>query len=227
MELLKVYLSHSRLDKEIVERLADDLRAAGVKVWIDDDLIKVGQVIPEEIQNGITSSDYVVVWLTKNAIESGWVKREWMPKYMDEISNNKISVLTCLAEDCDIPELLKSKKHANFIKGYTIGRRELFEALGINVNLGIEEVQDLFKSQVDLNKLKQVESFGKEYLLVDSVNINFETTYYVWNKNDNILEKWEKDSVRWHGPSELNTKDLRIVLESLPEICRWTRFLDD
>ena len=53
----KVFLSHSKKDKEFVERIANDLRYARVDVWYDDWEIPSGTSFRREIVDGIESSD--------------------------------------------------------------------------------------------------------------------------------------------------------------------------
>ena len=46
-----LYLSHSTLDKEFTQRLADDLKRAGVDVWFEN--FKPGQSIRESMRQGV------------------------------------------------------------------------------------------------------------------------------------------------------------------------------
>ena len=50
------FLSHSSMDKGFVRRLATDLVANGVKVWIDEQRILVGDSIPREDSAGTVRS---------------------------------------------------------------------------------------------------------------------------------------------------------------------------
>ena len=50
---------------------------------------------------------------------------EWEAKYWDEIQRNQILVIPALLEDCEIPELLKTKKFADFREDYDHGLMEL------------------------------------------------------------------------------------------------------
>ena len=52
------FLSHSSKDKAFVRKLAADLVANGVKVWIDEQRILVGDSIPEKIAHGLAESDF-------------------------------------------------------------------------------------------------------------------------------------------------------------------------
>jgi hypothetical protein len=126
----RVFLSHSSSDKDAVRRLAEDLKRAGVDVWLDVAEIKVGDWISRKIEQGLDDTRYLAIWLTKRAIESGWVDTEWRSKFQDEISNNSVVVLPLLADNCEIPRLLRGKRYADFRISYEAGLAQLLEAIG-------------------------------------------------------------------------------------------------
>lgn len=123
----RVFLSHSSRDKEDVRRLAEDLRAEGINVWLDEWEIAVGDRISQKIQQGLAESDYLAVWLTKDAIESGWVEREWQAKFHEEVNQDRTVVLPLLGEHCTLPPLLRDKRYADFRDDYAKGLAELLK----------------------------------------------------------------------------------------------------
>jgi hypothetical protein len=144
----KVFLSHSSRDKTSVIRLAKDLQKRGVEVWLDEWNIRVGESISHSVESGINESDFLVVWLSRSAIESGWVDREWRTKVLDEISDKRTSVLPILAEDIEIPGLLRDKKYADFRRDYDIGLRDLLKVPGLcdrPLRIGEHLYQDLVR----------------------------------------------------------------------------------
>ena len=125
----KIFISHSSLDKPFAKMLCMDLEANGYASWLDEWDIKVGESIPERISDGLEEADFVIVILSGNAVSSKWVEREWQKKYWNEIQYNRIYVLPLLLKDCKIPELLKTKKYADFRNDFNSGLRDLLEAL--------------------------------------------------------------------------------------------------
>ncbi len=125
----RIFISHSSRDKEFASRLVSDLKEMGHSVWLDEVDIRVGQCIMSEIENGLSSADYVVIVLSPNSVNSGWVEKEWKTKYWDEISQGKTMVLPALIENCTIPALLKTKKYADFRKSYGVGLVQLMGAI--------------------------------------------------------------------------------------------------
>jgi hypothetical protein len=132
----RVFLSHSSKDKQFVNRIATDLAKLNVAPWLDSWHIRAGESIPQKISSGIKDSECVVVFLSKNAVASHWVEREWQAKYWDEIQRNQVLVIPALMEDCEIPQLLRAKKYADFREDYDQGLQELLLALSRNTRSG-------------------------------------------------------------------------------------------
>lgn len=125
----KVFVSHSSQDKPFVRQLCTDIAHSGHTPWLDEWEIKAGDSIPHKIEQGVEDADFVIVILSKNAIESKWVEREWYSKYWDEISSENIKVIPVLYQECKIPQLLKMKKYANFFHDYNSGLDDVLSAL--------------------------------------------------------------------------------------------------
>ena len=72
-----VFLSHSKSDKQFIEKVANDLRNARISVWYDEWEIPVGESFRKKIfDDGISACDLFLVYLTNNSINSFWVSRE-------------------------------------------------------------------------------------------------------------------------------------------------------
>jgi 5'-deoxynucleotidase YfbR-like HD superfamily hydrolase len=127
--MIKVFLSHSSHDKNTVERLAKDLRKDGINVWLDAWEIAVGESILQKVQEGLQNAQFVALWLTDNAIKSGWVTKEWHTTMYQEIAKKSVIILPLLADDCEIPLFLADKKYADFRTSYRDGLKSLLAAL--------------------------------------------------------------------------------------------------
>jgi hypothetical protein len=125
----KIFLSYSSKDREQVRKLARDLRAHDIAVWLDEWEIRVGDSITQKIQMGLDDSQFIGVWLTSESVRSGWVEREWQSKFQQEVATGRVAVLPLLAGPCAIPRLLSDKRYADFKGGYEAGLRDLLKAL--------------------------------------------------------------------------------------------------
>jgi formylglycine-generating enzyme required for sulfatase activity len=130
MSTASIFLSHSSANADDVRRLAEDLKRAGVSIWLDEWEIFTGDRITQKISEGLSGTRYLAVWLTRDAISSGWVEREWQTRYGDEISNRSTIILPLLGEQCELPTLLRDRRYADFRTDYTSGLRELLKVVG-------------------------------------------------------------------------------------------------
>lgn len=124
-----VFLSHSSKDKPFVRQLAADLSANGITVWLDEQMIRVGDSIVEKIGQGLAASDYFLIALSNHSVGSEWVKRELSQALIQEIESRKIKVLPLKLSECEMPTLIKDKKYADFSIDYGVGLKELINAL--------------------------------------------------------------------------------------------------
>ena len=136
-----VFLSHTSSDKSFVRKLARDLENHGVKFWLDEAEIKVGESLIEKIRQGLDEVDYVAVILSPTSISSAWVQREVDVAMNQEIQGKKIKVLPILYEHCKIPGFLLGKFYADFTEesNYNVAFRRLIESIGIVYNKNVLE----------------------------------------------------------------------------------------
>ncbi|MBK9925599.1 MAG: toll/interleukin-1 receptor domain-containing protein [Anaerolineales bacterium] len=127
----KVFISYSSKDKAIVDKLAHDLLINGLYVWYDSWEILVGHDIIQGVYDGIRSSDYLALVITKNALKSKWVTEELNLAKLREIEEQRTIVLPLLFQPIEIPSVLKTKRYANFTGAYEKGLAELLTVFGI------------------------------------------------------------------------------------------------
>ena len=111
-----IFISHSSADNEFANRLAKALRINGVKVWIDEAEMMVGDSLLEKIKSAIDEMNYLGVVLSPKSVKSQWVQREVQIALDNEITGKKVKVLPLLYKDCNIPPFLKGKVCADFRK---------------------------------------------------------------------------------------------------------------
>jgi hypothetical protein len=71
-----VFLSHSAKDKAVVRQLAKRLQPDGLKVWIDEWVLKLGDSIPAKIEEGLEHSRVLVLCMSSNAFGTDWAQLE-------------------------------------------------------------------------------------------------------------------------------------------------------
>jgi TIR domain len=112
--MASIFLSHNSHDKPFVRRLAMALQAKGVRVWVDEAEIKVGDSLLDKIQSAIDETDYLAVVLSPNSVKSSWVNQELKQALNHELKSKAVKVLPILLADCEVPGFLRDKKYADF-----------------------------------------------------------------------------------------------------------------
>lgn len=80
------FISHASEDKKAVARpLATMLERRGLKVWLDENEVKLGQSLPAKIDRGLAESDFGVVILS-----SAFFKKHWTMLELDALVNRSV-----------------------------------------------------------------------------------------------------------------------------------------
>src|SRR5262252_370145 len=120
----RVFISYSRADIQFALRLADDLRKAGVVVWIDQRDIRAGEHWDIAIETALNSVTTVLVLLSPAACVSKNV--------MDEVSfamNKGKRVIPVLRLACEIPFRLERLQWIDVTRDYEQGLRLVIETV--------------------------------------------------------------------------------------------------
>lgn len=123
------FISHSTKDKPFVRKLASDLVASGIKVWIDEQNILVGDSIPEKIAQGLAESDFFLIVVSENSVKSEWVKKELNSAIVHEIERRKVTILPIRLDGAKMPDAIKDKLYADFSKSYEDGLENLVRSI--------------------------------------------------------------------------------------------------
>lgn len=109
-----IFLSHSSEDKPFVRELATRLKRSGIRVWLDEAEMKIGDSLMERIGQAIDEADFVGVVLSRSSINSEWVQRELQVAMQKEFGQRRVVVLPLLLERVEIPPFLRGKFYADF-----------------------------------------------------------------------------------------------------------------
>ena len=120
---------HSSKDKPFVRKLAADLVASGVKVWLDEQRILVGDSVPEKIAQGLAESDFFLIVVSNNSVASAWVKKELSNALVHEIERRKVTVLPIKLDDAQMPDSIIDKLYADFSHSYEDGLEKLLRSI--------------------------------------------------------------------------------------------------
>ncbi|MGH9372521.1 MAG: toll/interleukin-1 receptor domain-containing protein [Vicinamibacterales bacterium] len=120
-----VFLSYAKADgAEFADRLKGDLQRNGIKVWMDDSDLSVGDRFPEQIKNALREAKAVLVVLTPGAVLSAYVEGEW-----HEAMTRYTPILPLLAHECEVPVGLRSFQYLDFRTKYDAQFKDLVARL--------------------------------------------------------------------------------------------------
>lgn len=166
INMSKIFLSHTSIDKSFVRKLSADLRRYGHTVWIDEAEINIGDSLIGKIREGLDSVDYVAVVLSKASINSQWVQKEIEIACNREIDEKKIIVLPLLIENVELPGFLKGKFFGDFSNSdeYSEKLNLLLRSLGDSKTIIEEKPAELLELIAKLEEAKSIaERHKKEF----------------------------------------------------------------
>jgi len=109
-----VFLSHSSKDKPFVRALAQRLKKAGIRVWLDEAEIRVGESLIEKLGAALDGVDFLIVVLSRSSVRSRWVQREVEIAMNHEIKRRRVKVIPILKETVKLPTFLEGKVYLDF-----------------------------------------------------------------------------------------------------------------
>lgn len=105
-----VFVSHTKSDKVRVEQILEYCaHHLSVRiphdVWYDSERIRTGESLVRQVEKGISDSELVLLCASREALQSGWVEKEWTSKIASEISVREVHVMVVLLDDISRKEL--------------------------------------------------------------------------------------------------------------------------
>jgi hypothetical protein len=136
--MIGVFISHNHQDKTFVRRFGADLAAHGVKPWIDEAEINIGDSLINKVSAAIDEMNYFAVVLSPRSVASAWVQQELEQALTSQLAERKVQVLPLFLEPCNIPPFLRGKKYADFtaVADYGQAFTGVLKALGVNTGNG-------------------------------------------------------------------------------------------
>ncbi len=99
--IMKVFISYSRKDEVLADKVVAVLETAGLDVWYDKREIMPGENWAEKIAAGLRESESMVVLLTPHALESDMVHRD-IEYALSEKAYNKRLIPVYVGEPADL-----------------------------------------------------------------------------------------------------------------------------
>jgi hypothetical protein len=123
-ETPSAFCSYSREDAAFALKLAEDLKAAGANVWMDQIDIEPGTPWDRAVEEALAASSRVLVILSPASVSSDNVSDE----LSFALSKHK-RLIPVLYRECDVPFRLARLQHIDFTHDYERGLKALIKAL--------------------------------------------------------------------------------------------------
>ena len=127
-----VFISYSSKNVPIARRLAADLQARQLDVWLDEKRILVGDSIHQKVEEGITNCDYLILLVSEESMQSNWVQDELHATMTREKDRGQTILLPAILPGVNtacLPTLLRDRKFTRFAPKYEDGLQEIIAAI--------------------------------------------------------------------------------------------------
>lgn len=167
-----VFISYSSKDKDVAKRLAHDLQIHGINVWFDQNEILAGDSIVDRIRDGLRQSDYLLVLISRNSIESRWVYMELDQAFARHPDISNLRVIPLRLDYAEMPPHLRSIRYVDISANYEAGLAELLQRFERDHagKAKVDEILDVEKFATDLGAEKTV-SKGAEFLVATTISM--------------------------------------------------------
>lgn len=142
-----VFVSHSLKDEKWVYDLAQFLKNNGLRVFVFEKEIKIGESIPRKINKVLEECNCVIFVMTQDWLESEWSTHEAYSSLFDDPNNRKQRIIPILLKKFNIPITLKTLKYIDFTNeeklsdNLKILRSTLVDLIQNNFNIKIHSLQ--------------------------------------------------------------------------------------
>ena len=101
MNVANIFLSHSSCDKELVEKVANELCHRGIIPWLSFNNLTHGVSLSEKLKEAISDQSAIVLFLSKDATNSAWVREELLEalRLEDNAKKNKDWIIPIYLSD--------------------------------------------------------------------------------------------------------------------------------
>ncbi len=129
----QVFICYAREDYAIAERLYHDLQRAGVKPWLDEEVLLPGQNWKRMIKQAMKQSSYILALLSSHSVsKTGYVQKELKEALdlLDQQAPSKIFIIPVRIDECEPDdERLQELHWVNLFSDYKEGLRQILGVL--------------------------------------------------------------------------------------------------
>lgn len=126
---MRIFISYSRIDSAIADRISAALQDDGHQIWKWDETLKPGDNIAKKTSEGIRKADVFLLIVSENSLASKWVMHEFSTLALSEISRRELRIIPVLIDQSTVPSYLLSYFYLDISKDIEGGIAKLVESL--------------------------------------------------------------------------------------------------
>ena len=160
---MRVFVSHSHDDKQIVRRIVQDLQRHGVEVWLDEDLILPGEQWTHKITEAFENSDAILVIMSRNTVKSQWQTSEIAFAVATQRTDPSKRIIPVLVDkQADVPFFLKDLVYCDLSS-----ESEYENGFGLLLRVLTDQPKEMMDTEETDRKRIAAINVGKELLRYD------------------------------------------------------------
>jgi WD40 repeat protein len=197
--------------------LAEELRAAGLRVWFDEWVIKPGDDIYLSIERGLEAARAQVLCLSPAALGSEWVTLERSTVLFRDPTNAGRRFIPLLLVDCDLPDILRRYKYLDYRRRTEAAFAELLAACRFETE-SVPPTPKVKPSKMPAQPPEQAEPLAvlereltghKDW--VRSVAISQDETWAASGSDDKTVRIWDLETGKCRTTLQGHAADINSV----------------
>jgi hypothetical protein len=171
--MTSVFISYSSKDRPIATKIARDLQKHGIRIWFDTYELLPGDSLAEKIIQGVQTSDFLLVILSKNSAQSAWVKNEIGVAFKKNRAASELRLIPVLVDDSEVPTELADVVRVDLRLGYEEGLAQILAAVSASPAATVPKLSELVDTPdvVDHVKEEQKNFRGAGYFITTVLSI--------------------------------------------------------
>ncbi|OZQ77439.1 toll/interleukin-1 receptor domain-containing protein [Paenibacillus odorifer] len=183
---MKIFISHSHIDKNFVEHLSYELINQGFYLWVDNYELEPNQTLDTSIHKAIDECSHFCFVLSASSVSSEWCLNELRLVLEKEKQEQRQCVYLLLLEDCTMPRQIKNRLSVDFRTSFDSGFNKLLFFLRKEKDLSYGNIyDDLYKRDYAMDW--GITNFGPhgDFYMMEVTSISWEP-----NKKYSILAEY-------------------------------------
>jgi len=115
----QAFIIYSHDEKELARKISHDLQEAGIKIWLDEQQLKIGDSLSEKIKSALNESQWIIFLPPKEQnYKDSWVSKEIRIAQDSEKWRGRHLIIPIKTDKGVMPDILKDRVWVDFTEDY-------------------------------------------------------------------------------------------------------------